>query len=96
MRGKMNDLFKYFERESKRESERESKLPSPSGPLSKKVLPAMIQAANDVVKGMERNDRTKRGPHVKLLSKDKARIGNYALTHGKSAAIGIFELNFPV
>jgi len=51
----------------------------------------MIQAANDsvlsVVLTAEENgchDGKKQGPYVKLSSKDKARIENYAVTHGKS------------
>ena len=38
---------------------------------------------------------TKRGPYVKLSSKNKARIGNYAVTHGTSAAIRHLENEFP-
>jgi len=52
----------------------------------------MIQATNDsvlsVVSTAEENgcrDGKKQGPNVNLSSKDKARIGNYAVTHGTSA-----------
>jgi len=51
----------------------------------------MIQATNDsvlsvVLTGEENGccDGEKREPNVKLSSKDKARIGNYAVTHGMS------------
>ena len=86
-----NNLFKYFKREAS--------LPSPSGPLSQKMPSSMIQAANDSVSSVvaegNGSDGKKRGPYVKLSSKDKARIGNYAVTHGTSAAIRHFETEFP-
>ena len=71
-----NNLFNYFKRESS--------LSCPSGPLSKIVLSAMIQAANDSVLSVistaegssegsapECSDGKKRGPYIKLSSKDK-------------------------
>ena len=91
-----NNLFNYFKRESS--------LPCPSGPLSKTVLSAMIQAANDSVSSVistaegsapECSDGKKRGPYIKLSSKDKARIANYAVTHGTTAAIRHFQTEFP-
>ena len=88
-----DNLFKYFKRKSD--------LPSPNGPLSQKMPSSMIQAANDgvlsVVSTVEGNgsEGKKRGPYVKLSSKDKARIGNYAVTHGTSAAIKHFHTEFP-
>ena len=91
-----NNLFKYFKRE------REFSLPSPSGHLSHTMPSLMIQAANDsvlsVVSTAEENgcrDGKKRGSYAKLLSKDKARIGNYAVTHGTSAAIRYYQTEFP-
>ena len=95
-----NNLFNYFKRESS--------LPCPSGPLSKTVPSAMIQAANDSVLSVisaaegslegsapECSDGKKRGPYVKLSSKDKARIANYAVTHVTTAAIRHFQTEFP-
>ena len=71
-----NNLFNYFKCESS--------LQCPSGPLSKTVPSAMIQAANDSVLSVistaegssegsapECSDGKKRGPYVKLSSKDK-------------------------
>ena len=91
-----NSLFKYFKRESTLGS-----LPSPSGPLLQKIPSSLIQAANDSVlsvvstaEGDGSNGKTQ-GPYVKLSSKDKARIGNYAVTHGTSAAIRHFQTEFP-
>ena len=65
----------------------------------------MIQAAIDsvlsVVSTVEGNGSDsgskgkKRGPYVKLSSKDKAQIGNYAVTHGTSAVIKHFHTEFP-
>jgi len=81
-----NNLFKYFKHEH------EFSLPSPSGHLSHTMPSSMIQATNDsvlsVVSTAEENgccDWKKRGPNVKLSSKDTARIGNYTVTHGMSA-----------
>ena len=87
-----NNLFKYFKREAS--------LPSPSGPLSQKMPSSMIQAANDSVSSVvstagDGSDGKKRGPYVKLSSEDKARIANYAVTHGTSAAIRHFQTEFP-
>ena len=45
-KARTNNLFNYSK--LKRES-KDYRLPSPSGPLSKKVLPSMIQAANGVM-----------------------------------------------
>ena len=72
-----NNLFNYFKRESS--------LPCPSGPLSKTVPSAIIQAANDSVLSVistaegssegsapECSDGKKCGPYIKLSSKDKA------------------------
>lgn len=96
----MNNLFNYF----KCGSSKESSLPSPCGPLSKRVPPSMIQAANDSIvltaaKGIGCSDGLssgkKRGSYLKLSPKDKARIGNYAVTHGTSAAIRHFQSEFP-
>ena len=86
-------LFKYFKCKSD--------LPSPNSPLSQKLSSAIIQTANDsvlsVISTVEGNgsDGKKRGPYVKLSSKDKARIGNYAVTHGTSVAIKHFHTEFP-
>ena len=91
-----NSLFKYFKHESTLGS-----LPSPSGPLSQKMPSSLIQAANDSVLSVastaeeDGSDKKKRGPYQKLSSKDKARIGNYAVTHGTSAAIRHFQTEFP-
>ena len=87
-----NNLFKYFKREAS--------LPSLSGPLSQKMPSSMIQAANDSVSSVvstagDGSDGKKRGPYVKLSSEDKARIANYAVTHGTSAAIRHFQTEFP-
>ena len=87
-----NYLFKYFKREASP--------PSPSGPLSQKMPSSMIQAANDSVSSVvstagDGSDGKKRGPYVKLSSEDKARIANYAVTHGTSAAIRHFQTEFP-
>ena len=99
-----NNLFNYFKRESS--------LPCPSGPLSKTVPSAMIQAANDSVLSVistaegssegssegsapECSDGKKCSPYIKLASKDKARIANYAITHGTTAAIRYIQTEFP-
>ena len=84
-----DNLFKYFKHKSE--------LPSPNSPLSQKMPSSMIQAANDGVLSVvsTHSEGKKRGLHVKLSSKDKARIGNYAVTHGTSAAIKHFHTKFP-
>ena len=93
----MNNLFNYFKCESK-----DCRLPSPSGSLSRKVLSSMIRAVNDSIsmKATEwsdgLSDGTKQEPYVKLSSEDKARIGNYAVTLGTSAAIRHFQSEFPL
>ena len=64
----------------------------------------MIQAANDsvlsVISTAERSasecsDGKKSSPYIRLSSKDKARIANYAVTHGTTAAIRHFQAEFP-
>jgi len=90
----MKSLFHYFKRDSL--------LPSPTGPLSKEVPATAISAANkevmDCLKQSSAEDQKevkKRGTYQKYSGKVKARIGNYAVLNGPSAAVRHFQSKFP-
>ena len=83
-----------------------SVLPPPDGPLSKIVPSSSIQAANEAVQAIlpdgtaaagpkpSKNSK-KRGTCMKYSPKEKARIGNYAVQHGTSAALRHYNKDFP-
>ena len=82
-------------------------LPSPEGPLSHEVPSSSIQAANksvsaifesEVATGSEAGVGTKkgkRGTYEKHSPEEKAKVGNYAVLHGTSAAIRHFKSKHP-
>jgi tellurite resistance protein len=80
-----------------------SVLPTPDGPLSKIVPSSSIRAANEAVQAIlpagtatkpSKNSK-KRGTYQKYSPKEKARIGNYAVQHGTSAALRHYSKDFP-
>ena len=95
-RSKMSQtLYAYFQRTSN------SCLPSPQGPVSKRLPSSLIESVNSHVEEVA-NETTaegtkgrKRGPYKKYTAKDKADVANYATFHGTSAAIRHFKARFP-
>ena len=89
------NLFKYFKSSS---SSPQIALPSPNGPLSHEVPSTAISAANKEVEEVIASDSIvtkKRGSYQKYTGKQKATIGNYALTNGTSAALRRYAAEFP-
>ena len=61
-----------------------SKMPNPSGPLSREVPSLAIVAANKEVRQL--TSKSLRGSYHKYTSKERADIGRYALSNGVQAA----------
>ena len=85
-------LFKYFKRNSP--------LPFPNGPLSREIPATAISAANDeVMKALKTAEDDKgvkrREMYQKYTDTAKAKIGNYALMHGATAALRHFKDRYP-
>ena len=73
-------LYSYFAEASKR-----SDLPNPNGSL---VSPAAIKEANEAVKSVTSEGKSKRrGSYAKFSPEQQAAIGKYASLHGNQAAI---------
>ena len=67
-------LYRFFAKASKW-----SDLPNPSGPLSASVSPATIKDANDAVKSVTSEGKSKRrGSYAKFTAEQQAAIGKYA------------------
>ena len=74
--------------------------------MAKIVPSSSIQAANEAVQAIlpdgtaaagpkpSKNSK-KRGTYMKYSPKEKARIGNYAVQHGTSAALRHYNTDFP-
>ena len=85
-------LYCYFPEASKR-----SDLPNPNGSLSASVSPATIRAANEAVKSVTSEGKSKRrGSYAKLAPAKQAAIGKYASLHGNQAAIRHFSKQLEV
>ena len=65
-----------------------SQLPSPNGPLSSRIPPCVIAAANREVRRVQQVAERKptRGPYRKYTQSERAEIGKYSLENGISAA----------
>ena len=76
--------FDYFKRSSD--------LPDPEGPLSKHLKSETVRLANHKVKPeIDKSQRGKRGPYVKLTPSQKAVTGKRAAQHGVTAIIRHFS-----
>ena len=91
-------LFKYFKPLSR------SSLPDPNGKLSRTIPSSSIAAANQEVsqilaaggdKDPQSASSTTRAPYAKFTPKQKATVGNYAVSNGTSAALWRFKTEFP-
>lgn len=86
-------LHRYFKPSPKGSK---SDLPSPFGPLSKNVPSSSIESANNYVRDvLTTMEHSRRGTYQKYTAKDKARIAEYAIHHGTSAAVRHFSKEFP-
>ena len=78
-------------------------LPNPHGPLSSKVPPGAIEAANDRVSetvkpsgsGSGNTSNTARGPYTKLTPAQRLMIGKRASEHGTTATMKYFSKRYP-
>ena len=75
-----------------RKKEQAPEVPSPNGPLSSSLLPAIIKDANVAVKQCTHLSATKlRGMHVKFIPKNQAAIAKYMYAflhvHGNKATV---------
>ena len=85
-------LYQFFAKASKW-----SDLPDHSGPLSASISPAMTKEANDAVKSVTREGKSKRrGSYAKFTPEQQAVIGGYAALHGNQAAVRHFSKQLKV
>ena len=77
-------LYRYFSAVDKT-----SKLPDPSGPLSKVVPSSSIEAANSKVFAVLKLDQEKktRGPYGRVSVEKKAEIGRKVAEHGVPSTV---------
>ena len=77
-------LYRYFAKSSK--------LPDPNGELSASVSPAAIKKANEAVRSVTCERKSKRsGSYSKFSPEQQAEIGKYASLNGNQAAIRHFS-----
>ena len=77
-------LYRYFAKSSK--------LPDPNGELSASVSPAAIKEANEAVRSVTCERKSKRrGSYSKFSPEQQAEIGKYASLNGNQAAIRHFS-----
>ena len=79
-------FYKYFKPTNK------SILPSPEGPLSREIPLSHTEFANKKVTKVLSTELKKRGVYMKYSH--NARVGNYALLNGTSAAVRHFQESF--
>ena len=92
-------LYRYFKQKSSETVSNDPTLPSPDGPLSKKIPSSIIEAANNKVAEVKKQDTAAsgsdkaqkiRGTYEKY-SPEKAKVANYAIQHGTAVAIRNFR-----
>ena len=93
----MTGLYKYF-KPTKPSSG--SQLPEPDGQLSMIVPSTSIVAMNQEVSKVLPTEKSASGSkqlgmYAKYTPKQKAKIGNYSILHGTSAALRYFKAEFP-
>ena len=75
-------LYSYFAEASK-----QSDLSNPNGSLSASVSPAVIKEANEAVKSVTSEGKSKRrGSYAKFSPEQQAAIGKYASLHGNPSS----------
>ena len=87
-------LLKYFNHVKTKDSS----LPDPSGPLSKKVPATSIEGANKEVNAhlsQQSNGGKCRAPYVIVTPEQKARVAKYAAENGTINAIHHFTKQLP-
>ena len=87
-------LLKYFNRVKTKDSS----LPDPSGPLSKKMPATSIEEANKEVNAhlsQQSNGGKCRVPYVIVTPEQKARVAKYAAENGTTNAIRHFSKQLP-
>ena len=90
---KVMSIYSYF----KPVNNLSLQLPAPQGPLSMKVPSSSIEAANKKVleQSSTSHENKKRGSYNKYSPQEKAKISNFAVQHGTSAALRHFKEDFP-
>ena len=74
-----------------------SKLPDPSGPLSKVVPSSSVEAANSKVSAALKLDQEKktRGPYGRVSAEKKAEIGRRGAEHSVASTVHYYAGKFP-